>query len=199
MPLASLSTVLRGPLSRLPRAQGSFSSGRPLIFSRSARNQAFDADFDQDELADARKWHSSFNEDNLPKGHTHYSRSSGPGGQHVNKTETKATTVWPVHELTQTLPKLLHPALRTSRYYTSRTDSLTIQAQTQRSRTANTDENVQKLADEIQRIYREAVPGVTNAKKVKKYEALEKAFHDNRVRSKKLQSAKKASRSMSFD
>ncbi|ETS73752.1 hypothetical protein PFICI_14698 [Pestalotiopsis fici W106-1] len=160
------------PAIRLPRAQSFPWAGRSLMFVRPVRHQAFDAAFDQDDLAEARKWYSSFKENELPKGQTSYSRSSGPGGQHVNKTETKATTVWAVHELTRILPKLMHPALRTSRYYTSRNDSLTIQAQTQRSRTANTDENVQKLVEEIQRIYRESVPGVTTAKKIKKYEAL---------------------------
>lgn len=58
-----------------------------MVFSRTARNQAFDAEFDQDELADARKWYSSFSEGDLPKGQTSYARSSGPGGQHVNKYE----------------------------------------------------------------------------------------------------------------
>lgn len=91
---------------------------------------------------------------------------------YLRRTETKATTVWPIHELIKALPKVMHSTLRASRYYTSRTDSLTIQAQTQRSRTANTDENVEKLMEEIHRIYREVVPGVTSAKKVKKYEAL---------------------------
>jgi peptidyl-tRNA hydrolase ICT1 len=57
----------------------------PLVLTRTVRNQAFDATYDQDELAEARKWHSSFRESNLPKGQTSYSRSSGPGGQHVNK------------------------------------------------------------------------------------------------------------------
>lgn len=58
---------------------------RSVEFVRSVRNQAFDADFDQEDLAEARKWYSSFTEDVLPKGQTSYSRSSGPGGQHVNK------------------------------------------------------------------------------------------------------------------
>lgn len=166
---------------------------RCLLSARTIRNQAFDAAFDQDDLAEARKWHSTFNEKDLPSGQTTFSRSSGPGGQHVNKydpnsqpritgesdipnstfrTETKATTAWPVQELKTMLPKLMHPALRTSRYYTSRTDSLTIQAQTQRSRTANTGENQEKLIQEIHRIYRETVPQVTSAKKNQKYEAL---------------------------
>lgn len=52
---------------------------------RSVRHEAFDASFDQDELAEARKWHQSFNITRLPEGNTSYARSSGPGGQHVNK------------------------------------------------------------------------------------------------------------------
>jgi peptidyl-tRNA hydrolase ICT1 len=49
------------------------------------RHQAFDATFDQDQLAEARKWHQSFQVSSLPEGNTSFSRSSGPGGQHVNK------------------------------------------------------------------------------------------------------------------
>ncbi|KAH6653171.1 hypothetical protein BKA67DRAFT_310489 [Truncatella angustata] len=191
--------MFRCVVSSFSKSQTPSLVGRPLVHVGSIRNQAFDAAFDQDDLAEARKWHTSFDEHDLPKGQTSFSRSSGPGGQHVNKTETKATTVWPVFELTRMLPKLMHSPLRSSRYYTSRTDSLTIQAQTQRSRSANTDENFDKLVEEIRRIYREAVPGVTNTKKAKKYEALEKAFHENRVTSKKQQSAKKASRKGSLD
>lgn len=55
------------------------------VSQRSVRHQAFDALFDQDQLAEARKWHQSFQLSNLPQGTTTYSRSSGPGGQHVNK------------------------------------------------------------------------------------------------------------------
>lgn len=70
------------------------------------------------------------------------------------------------------LPKLLHTGVRESKYYTQRSDSLSIQAQTQRSRSANTDENRQKLFDELQELYRRTVPGETRPEKVKKYEAL---------------------------
>lgn len=55
------------------------------VFLRGARYQAFDADFDPKELDEARAWHKSFNHDSLPKGQTSFARSSGPGGQHVNK------------------------------------------------------------------------------------------------------------------
>jgi peptidyl-tRNA hydrolase ICT1 len=52
---------------------------------RFKRYQAFDADLDKDALTAARSWYESFNASQLPKGNTTYARSSGPGGQHVNK------------------------------------------------------------------------------------------------------------------
>lgn len=62
-------------------------------WKRFARYQAFDASFDPDELAEARRWRQAFSEDSLPKGTTIFARSSGPGGQHVNKS---VSTQWPV-------------------------------------------------------------------------------------------------------
>lgn len=56
-----------------------------LVHLRTTRYQAHDALLDQDDLNEARNWHAKFNETSLPKGQTTYSRSSGPGGQHVNK------------------------------------------------------------------------------------------------------------------
>ncbi|KAI0487034.1 hypothetical protein F4859DRAFT_510816 [Xylaria cf. heliscus] len=165
-----------------------------LVHARTARYQAHGASLDQDDLEEARKWHASFNEGSLPSGQTKYSRSSGPGGQHVNKTETKATSVWPVEELSKGLPRLIRSALRSSRYYSMRNDSITIQAQTQRSRMANTEENRQKLIQELHRIYQEQVPAATSEKKIKKHEAIEKAFHQSRLKQKQYQSSKKASR-----
>ncbi|KAH8668866.1 peptidyl-tRNA hydrolase domain-containing protein [Xylariales sp. PMI_506] len=164
--------MIRNVIRNVPATQNLSGHRLPVVFVRTARYQAFDATFDPEELAEARKWYSSFREDSLPKGQITFSRSSGPGGQHVNKTETKATTVWSITELAKDIPKLMHPGLRASRYYTIRNDSISIQAQTQRSRTANSEENQQKLLEEIQRIYRETVPGETSDKTAKKYEAL---------------------------
>lgn len=165
-----------------------------LVLLRTVRYQAHDAMLDQDDLDEARRWYTSFTEVSIPQGQTTYSRSSGPGGQHVNKTESKATSVWPVSELSKGMPKLMRSALRSSRYYSMRNDAITIQAQTQRSRTANTDENHQKLFQELRRIYEEHVPSATSNEKIKKHEAIEKAFHNSRLKAKKQQSSKKASR-----
>ncbi|KAM0525473.1 hypothetical protein ACHAPE_000178 [Trichoderma viride] len=169
---------------------------RPLLSQsiRFKRYEAFDARLDQDALAEARLWYSSFDASQLPKGSTTYARSSGPGGQHVNKTETKAITVYPVNELLGVLPKFLHPAVQSSKYYTAGNDSLTFAAQTHRSRSANLDENRRKLIDEVMSIYRDMTPAETSSDKKKKFQEVEKRFHEARVQDKKLNSAKKQSR-----
>ncbi|KAI1325402.1 hypothetical protein F5Y16DRAFT_377927 [Xylariaceae sp. FL0255] len=191
----SLKPLFRPPsLYRSLRVSYSPASVSPSTQLRTVRYQAHDALLDQDDLEEARNWRSSFDEESIPKGQTTYSRSSGPGGQHVNKTESKATTVWTIKELSDRLPKLVRDSLRSSRYYSMRNDSITIHAQTQRSRAANTSENYEKLIQEIRRIYSEKVPTATSEKKIKKHEAIEKAFHQNRLKSKKQHSTKKASR-----
>jgi peptidyl-tRNA hydrolase ICT1 len=70
------------------------------------------------------------------------------------------------------LPKLLHAGVRESKYYSRRSDCLTIQAETQRSRNANTDENREKLFKELEQLYRKTVPGESSPDKAKKYAAL---------------------------
>ena len=52
---------------------------------RLKQHKAFDADFDKNLLEEARKWKEKFTINHLPRGQTTYARSSGPGGQHVNK------------------------------------------------------------------------------------------------------------------
>ncbi|KAI1204730.1 uncharacterized protein F4807DRAFT_321145 [Annulohypoxylon truncatum] len=186
--------MLRSLSTRLTSSPISKYFGAPHSFMRTVQTRTHDTDFDQEELAEARNWHASFNSDSLPKGHTKYSRASGPGGQHVNKTESKATTVWPIEELSKSLPKLMCSALRSSRYYTKGSDSITIHAQTQRNRTANTHENHHKLADELLKLYKQHIPKQTSRDKIKKYEDLEKSYHEHRLKLKKHQSSKKASR-----
>jgi hypothetical protein len=110
------------------------------------------------------------------------------------RTETKATTAYPVQQLYSMLPKLLYPSVRKSKYYTSANDSLTFQAQDSRSRDANAQDNRRKLTEELVRIYKEAVPAETSSEKKKKHQEIGKRFHDTRIKQKKFTSAKKQSR-----
>ncbi len=75
-------------------------------------------------------------------------------------------------ELAAVLPRLLHAGIRSSKYYSSRNDAISIQAQTERSRSANTEENREKLYDELVRIYRETVPGENDPAKKEKWDAV---------------------------
>lgn len=85
------------------------------------------------------------------------------------RTETKAISVYPVKDILAAIPPLLHPSLRLSQYYTAGNDSLTFQAQTHRSRTANAEENRKKLVSEITQIYERKVPAETGNDKHAKY------------------------------
>ncbi|KAB5542681.1 hypothetical protein GE09DRAFT_1136115 [Coniochaeta sp. 2T2.1] len=185
---------LLGLSSTRPASWGTAVFGAQQQRPRFIRHQAFDDAFDADELSEARQWRQSFQASSIPKGQTVFSRSSGPGGQHVNKTETKAITSWPVAQLQGILPKILHSGLRDSRYYAERNDCISLQAQTSRSRTANAEENHQKLFHEIQRLYDERVPSETSPEKRQKYAQLKKSSTETRLRAKKMQSSKKSTR-----
>lgn len=94
-PLYNDSTMMTRSLMRLPclisQPLPPPSAIELAPWKRFARYQAFDASFDPDELAEARRWRQAFSEDALPKGTTTFARSSGPGGQHVNKS---VSTQW---------------------------------------------------------------------------------------------------------
>lgn len=57
----------------------------PRATRRFKRYEAYDAHLDKDALAEARSWFEKFDASQLPKGNTTFARSSGAGGQHVNK------------------------------------------------------------------------------------------------------------------
>ncbi|KAJ4388119.1 hypothetical protein N0V93_008724 [Gnomoniopsis smithogilvyi] len=167
-------------------------------WKRFARTEAFESSLDPADLSEARKWRQNVNETSLPKGSTTFARSSGPGGQHVNKTETKAITTWSISELTQVTPKLVHPLLRTSNHYVKNKDSLSFQAQDSRDRNANADDNRSKLLRELQRMYNDVVPSDTSVEKKQKHAGLERSFRESRLKSKKFQSSKKSARRGDF-
>lgn len=65
----------------------------PIVTTRPKRYEAFDAHLDKDALAETRAWFAKFEDSQLPKGSTTFARSSGAGGQHVNKYFTPSTAV----------------------------------------------------------------------------------------------------------
>lgn len=80
--LGLLRTAARGQAHH-----GAFAAASPLplVTTRGKRYEAFDAHLDKEALNEARAWFAGLNASQLPKGSTTFARSSGAGGQHVNK------------------------------------------------------------------------------------------------------------------
>ncbi|CZR64235.1 uncharacterized protein PAC_14133 [Phialocephala subalpina] len=138
-------------------------------YSSHSRSSDDETDFDA-----AREWYRGFNKSTIPLkiATTTFSCSSGPGGQKTNKTASKATTTWSVKALMPHVPKVLHRELRACRYYASSSDSIVIQCDSDRSQTSNEKENFERLTEEITKMYKKRVPGVTSAEQKQRVEKI---------------------------
>ncbi|KAL5002256.1 hypothetical protein BDV10DRAFT_181473 [Aspergillus recurvatus] len=189
--MAMLRTLLPSPFGRysvtLRVLRRSFASRR--------------ADLSSDELAAVREWLSNFNSTTIPRhvGEVSFSRSGGPGGQNVNKVNSKATLKVPLDSLLPLVPPIIHSPLQSSRYYAARTHSLVIQSEESRKQAANVDACYDKLHQLLKTTTKELVPGETSIEQRARVQKLEKAAKEARIRAKKMHSSKKASRRGSRD
>ncbi len=181
-------------LSRTCKSCYGASLRRQSVFLQNCRFYSSHSGNDNEaHLNTAREWYQKSSKSKIPVNiaKTTFSRSSGPGGQKVNKyvlllylvsilfpanipqrTSSKATTVWSLQALLSHVPKVLHQDLRSSRYYVSSSDSIIIQCDTSRSQSENEGETHKRLAEEIDRIYRKRVPGITPPEQKKKIQEL---------------------------
>lgn len=161
------------------------------------------ASFSRDEIEAARKWLSM--EPKIPRGvfEITYSRSSGPGGQKVNKTSSKATVAlspdrWLNPQFCYWIPKpvLEQLAEKGIRYHT-KLGGLLIQSDRTRNREDNTADCFKKLIDEIRdTVYFE---GEVSEEDKLKWEELAKVSKEKRMLQKKKQSDKKKLRSKKIE
>ncbi|RDL31881.1 Uncharacterized protein BP5553_09283 [Venustampulla echinocandica] len=181
-------------------ASAAFKSQHHLVLAQTLRTYSARSGSDSQatEFEAARHWFQNFDQSAIAElgklSKTDFSRSSGPGGQKVNKTSSKATTVWSMGDLLRHVPKVFHSSLRTNRYYAPASDSISIQCDTNRNRIDNKNETYQRLAQEITRIYKSEVPGVTSEEQKQRVIELQKAASNNRLKMKKKHSDKKQSR-----
>jgi len=147
----------------------------------------------------ARKWFKSSNtlETLHNVGEVTYSRSSGPGGQNVNKVNSKAQLRIPVDRLLPLIPEVLHKGILSSSYYARNSSSLVIQADDSRKQQSNKESCYRKLNQLVVDVYQHAVPGETTEEQKEKVRRLQKAEDEARLKWKKHHSSKKQSRSNS--
>ncbi|KAF1966768.1 hypothetical protein BU23DRAFT_421729, partial [Bimuria novae-zelandiae CBS 107.79] len=154
-----------------------------------------------EELQAARKWLAQLHAETIPKsiGELSFSRSSGPGGQNVNKVNSKATLKVPLDELLHHVPNALHREIRASRYVAERSSALIIQADDSRKQTDNAHSCYKRLYEAIVEAGHTAIPGETSADQAKRVKDLQKSDNERRLKGKKQHSAKKSSRSRRGD
>jgi peptidyl-tRNA hydrolase ICT1 len=129
----------------------------------------------------ARDWLKTLNSKTIPRNicEISFSRSSGPGGQNVNKSvffssishfcsadlprvNSKATLKVPLDSLLPLVPRLVHPTLRASRYAAERSQCLVIQSDEERKQSNNVESCFDKLYQLLQSSAKEVIPGETS-------------------------------------
>ncbi|KAL8909172.1 MAG: hypothetical protein Q9207_000346 [Kuettlingeria erythrocarpa] len=95
-----------------------------------------------------------------------FSRSSGPGGQNVNKVNSKAMLRIPFKNLQGLVPTMLHNEIKASQYYASNSGSIIIQADSSRKQGDNVSACFAKLHDLFTNAGRTCVKGETSPEQV---------------------------------
>ncbi|WWC89665.1 uncharacterized protein L201_004590 [Kwoniella dendrophila CBS 6074] len=145
----------------------------------------------------AREWIDNFKLDDIPK--ESYiitrSRSSGPGGQHVNKTESKVTLRL---DLTKSkgnwLPKFVFEPLTKSPYYLSNPPSILISSQNSKTAFRNQNDTLKNLYETIKFVTEKIIINPTSFEQKQKVRGYIKKENEKRIEFKKRHSLKKASR-----
>ncbi|KAK5173088.1 uncharacterized protein LTR77_003210 [Saxophila tyrrhenica] len=152
---------------------------------------------DEEDIKAARHFLANLDADTIRRNAPHdvsFSRSSGPGGQNVNKVSSKATLRISLPSLLPLLPKLLHPHIVSSRYHAAKTSDVVIQADDSRKQTDNVISCFRRLHELIVEAGRASVPGETSEATSKRVEGLQKAEKAQRRKAKEFQSKKKGAR-----
>ncbi|KAF8206983.1 RF-1 domain-containing protein [Mycena galopus ATCC 62051] len=161
----------------------------------------------------ARAWIGQFRALDIPKSSVQlsFSRSSGPGGQNVNKVNTKVTLRCGIDE--DWVPLWAKPALKTSvrtfkgchtsnlvqPHYVSSSQAIQITSTVHRSQSQNIDECLSKLHSVLVEASSSTIKNEPSEAQKKRVEDLAKAANARRRAEKAYRSKIKAGRKGSFD
>ncbi|KAF8813477.1 hypothetical protein BYT27DRAFT_7181021 [Phlegmacium glaucopus] len=149
----------------------------------------------EQDAEEARTWATQFVNIKVPKEAVDFSfsRSSGPGGQNVNKVNTKATLRCPVNA--SWIPRWAMPDVVKNSHYVASTHSILITSTVHRSQSQNIDECLQKLHSLIFTSASRYIKSAPSDGQKKKVEALVKAEKSRRKVEKIRRSGIKQARS----
>ncbi|GME22000.1 peptidyl-tRNA hydrolase domain protein [Neofusicoccum parvum] len=179
-PVACLLRRLAPRHARPPAAAPPAAALQPgLMHRRALASRPRPPSAPEEDLAAARRWLQTLDPETIPKSicDVSFSRSSGPGGQNVNKVSSKATLRVPLDALLPLLPALLHQ-----------------ESDDSRKQTDNVHACFRKLHQLILDAGKTAVPGETSEEQKERVRKLEKAGNEARLKMKKVHSSKKSAR-----
>ncbi|KAL6950996.1 hypothetical protein ACO0QE_000282 [Hanseniaspora vineae] len=180
----------------------------------SVKGPSSTCEYTTEDILQAQRWLSNLQASAIPK-HMYeqqFSRSSGPGGQNVNKLNTKCTLIFPNisknwHSWIPTivLDQLLHGNIKNdyknfllNNVYSEKRDALIVQSDRERSRELNKLDCLNKIVVLLRSSFF-VQKGVSHEDE-QKWTNIKKKSNEQRLRNKKFQQDKKQSRKkISFD
>lgn len=157
------------------------------------------------DIEEARKWIQEFDSSKIPTSmfDISYSRSSGAGGQKVNKTSSKATVAlsqyqWLNPQFCYWIPKAIRKQVKNNKIrYETKSGGLLIQSDSTRNRDTNTQECFRKLVEEIKS--KTFFASEVSEEDIKKWDTIKEEAREKRLYHKKKNSERKKYRSKKFD
>lgn len=143
-------------------------------------------------LESARKWVEQLDIRKVPINlfATRFDRASGPGGQNVNKVNSKCTLTLYNFSNCSWLPEGVRvQLLQKSRYYAQSSNSVVIQASESRSRETNKQLALEKFVNHIKEVC--WFPRPTGDTTLAKWEQIKRNSHEKRLNNKKMHSYRK--------